>query len=409
MTGSIRLNLPAALLGSHGQGRGLRNAPAEEIAFGSALQESGPNAPVPEKVRPPLTREQDGWRVARGLMEIPADWREGPAGEGDRPAGGEEAAELSAAWITLADAAAAEQRLPRGGAGSSGDTVAAQVPPRTMESRAVARESRPVLAGSRLAQATSTAPGEMAPLPREGAPARTEGSGFRLERAELSLGPTASRTPAHSAAEENRPLSERPSAKPEAVPPQIRVLGVQTVPLPQGQPPSGSPAAAVLTAFQTDPGFSPAVAEAALATARNGSAAGEPLHTLKLQLQPVELGTVTARLSLSGDQLLVELQVETAEARHKLQADGDAMREALRTLGYDVDRIVIQQAPAGSSASTPGAPSARDPGAQNGPGQGHQGGGQSDPRQGGGGRGETGTGKRPEARQTDAAGNGLYI
>lgn len=75
------------------------------------------------------------------------------------------------------------------------------------------------------------------------------------------------------------------------------------------------------------------------ATASTGSAA----HVLKIQLRPVELGMVTASLHLSGDQLSVEIQVENAEAYHRLSADREAINNALRGLGFDVDRITIQQ------------------------------------------------------------------
>ncbi|WP_378948983.1 flagellar hook-length control protein FliK [Mesorhizobium sp. ANAO-SY3R2] len=84
------------------------------------------------------------------------------------------------------------------------------------------------------------------------------------------------------------------------------------------------------------------------ATAQNGSAA----HVLKIQLRPVELGMVTASLHLAGDQLSVEIQVENAEAYHRLSADRETINSALRGLGFDVDRVTIQQPQAQTSAQS---------------------------------------------------------
>lgn len=85
------------------------------------------------------------------------------------------------------------------------------------------------------------------------------------------------------------------------------------------------------------------------------NAAGQAPRTLKLQLHPVELGAVTAKLSVSGGRLSVELQVETDAAREKLGRDnGEAIRVALSALGLDVERVSVQPAPNGSAAQAGG-------------------------------------------------------
>ena len=67
------------------------------------------------------------------------------------------------------------------------------------------------------------------------------------------------------------------------------------------------------------------------------------LHGIKIQLHPAELGSVSVRMTMSETQLSVEIQPETAEAYKRLNADGDGMMRALRGLGFEVDRIIVQQ------------------------------------------------------------------
>lgn len=67
------------------------------------------------------------------------------------------------------------------------------------------------------------------------------------------------------------------------------------------------------------------------------------VHSLKIQLHPAELGMVTADLRFAGDQLSVVLQVETAEAYHRLNGDTDTIVKAFRALGYEIDQVAIQQ------------------------------------------------------------------
>lgn len=95
--------------------------------------------------------------------------------------------------------------------------------------------------------------------------------------------------------------------------------------------------------------------EAAAALDPVEHAAGRPVTTLKIQLHPVGLGTVTARLTGAGEHLAIEVQVDNHEARHRLQSDSDQIVKALRGMGYDIDRITVQQAP-----HTPAAPNAAD-------------------------------------------------
>jgi chemotaxis protein MotD len=82
---------------------------------------------------------------------------------------------------------------------------------------------------------------------------------------------------------------------------------------------------------------------------------GQMLQTLKLQLNPVSLGAVTAELKLSGEELSVNIKVETAEAYRQLSDDNQAILKALRAQGYGVEHVNIQHI-AGTDRSTGQAP-----------------------------------------------------
>ncbi len=71
------------------------------------------------------------------------------------------------------------------------------------------------------------------------------------------------------------------------------------------------------------------------------SQAGKTLNTLKIQMHPIELGTVTATLRLKDDELQVDLKVETGEAFRQLRDDQSEMVKALRAQGFAVDQVNI--------------------------------------------------------------------
>lgn len=100
--------------------------------------------------------------------------------------------------------------------------------------------------------------------------------------------------------------------------------------------------------------------DAALAAARAGPAqtsavlgqqqSAHSLHTLKLQLNPASLGSVTAVLKLSGEELQVDIKVETAQAYRQLSDDNQGLLKALRSQGYGVEQINIQYVAGGDRA-----------------------------------------------------------
>ncbi|MGT2464330.1 flagellar hook-length control protein FliK [Mesorhizobium atlanticum] len=64
---------------------------------------------------------------------------------------------------------------------------------------------------------------------------------------------------------------------------------------------------------------------------------------LKIELHPSELGSITASLRLSGEQLSIEMKPETHEAYRRLTTDSDAIVKSMRSLGFDVDKVTILQ------------------------------------------------------------------
>lgn len=196
----------------------------------------------------------------------------------------------------------------------------------------------------------------------------------------------------------------------------VRVVSFQSAPMPSPAASFASnlTSAALSASLAADPGFRAAASEAARVVAAGSMRSNAPLHTLKIQLQPAELGTVTARISLSGEQLSIEIQVETAEARQRLGADSEGLTRALRALGYEVDRLTVQHAPGSNGANTGlnagSSGTGRDAGFQAGSGssgergEGHSAGARREPegRQQGTGRASVGAGDADP-------GSGLYI
>lgn len=72
--------------------------------------------------------------------------------------------------------------------------------------------------------------------------------------------------------------------------------------------------------------------------------ASAQLKSLKIQLNPVELGAVTAHLRIEDETVTVELSAETADAQRQLTTDADTIAKSLRALGLDVDRVTVQVA-----------------------------------------------------------------
>ncbi|HTV69387.1 MAG TPA: flagellar hook-length control protein FliK, partial [Rhizobiaceae bacterium] len=120
--------------------------------------------------------------------------------------------------------------------------------------------------------------------------------------------------------------------------------GVFVDPAVTAAPPAPSVNAnAITNAIAGVEGLRPGTETVAQMLLRLSSSHGGQVQSLKIQLHPAELGVVTAQLNFAGDQLSVELKVENAEAYHRLSMDTETIAKSLRTLGFEVDHVSIQQ------------------------------------------------------------------
>ena len=139
------------------------------------------------------------------------------------------------------------------------------------------------------------------------------------------------------------------------------------------------------------------------------------MRELKIQLHPLELGVVTVHLRTVGEQLSVELKVDNHDAYHRLNADSDAIVKSLRSLGFDIDSVSIQQ-PQAATTTVARADASADSGSFSRDTPSFQPGnsGNGSERFGGqtSGRGERGDAHGNDAAQPlnqDRAGSSLYI
>lgn len=89
-----------------------------------------------------------------------------------------------------------------------------------------------------------------------------------------------------------------------------------------------------------------------LSNAAAQSSSGKVVHTLKLHMTPIELGSVTMSLRMVGDELAVHMVVENNAAYKKLQDDNKSMLDALKAQGLTVDTITISIASSEKSDQT---------------------------------------------------------
>jgi chemotaxis protein MotD len=86
-------------------------------------------------------------------------------------------------------------------------------------------------------------------------------------------------------------------------------------------------------------------------------APGQVIRTMELTLSPVDLGSVTLRLSLKSNVLSVEAEATKASTAKLLSDDRDALTKSLRDAGYDVSTLKITDAGAsGATAVTAATP-----------------------------------------------------
>lgn len=83
-------------------------------------------------------------------------------------------------------------------------------------------------------------------------------------------------------------------------------------------------------------------------------AATAPLRVLQVQLQPVELGTVTISMSLKADVLELHLDAARGDTADMLRRDRQVLSDLLRQAGYDVDSVSVRIADSDAGALSSG-------------------------------------------------------
>ncbi|TPI16877.1 flagellar hook-length control protein FliK [Mesorhizobium sp. B4-1-3] len=146
---------------------------------------------------------------------------------------------------------------------------------------------------------------------------------------------------ASKALQQSQSTTQQPPGKPSSSAARMEVVSQQSFPAP-AQNPIGQTASALVEALASDKGVQHAFAGASAGWQTTNSVA-VPTHVLKIELHPSELGSVTASLRLSGEQLSIEMKPETHEAYRRLTADSDAIVKSMRSLGFDVDKVTILQ------------------------------------------------------------------
>ncbi|WP_315925450.1 flagellar hook-length control protein FliK [Mesorhizobium sp. SP-1A] len=136
--------------------------------------------------------------------------------------------------------------------------------------------------------------------------------------------------------------TQRPLAGPRAAALQnTTVIAEQSFPAPAAVP-LGQAASQIANRIASDSGWRQTAA--ASAPSLHGTAANAaPAHTLKIELHPAELGTVTANLRMAGEQLTIEIRPETHEAYRKLTSDSETIVKSLRALGFEIDKVAVLQ------------------------------------------------------------------
>ncbi|MBN9549902.1 MAG: flagellar hook-length control protein FliK [Alphaproteobacteria bacterium] len=143
------------------------------------------------------------------------------------------------------------------------------------------------------------------------------------------------------ASQQSQSTTQQTPAKPSSSAARMEVVSQQSFPAP-AQNPISQTVSALVEAVASDNGVRQAFASASTGSRTTNSVA-VPTHVLKIELHPSELGSVTASLRLSGEQLSIEMKPETHEAYRRLTTDSDAIVKSMRSLGFDVDKVTILQ------------------------------------------------------------------
>ncbi|PZU84419.1 MAG: hypothetical protein DI528_14710 [Shinella sp.] len=103
-----------------------------------------------------------------------------------------------------------------------------------------------------------------------------------------------------------------------------------------------SNALSVASTIANDPQWAGALDPASkLANSALFASTGNVVHTLKIQMNPVELGNITATMRLVGEDLSIHLTVHSSGAYRELTNDSNSIMDALKAQGFSVDQISV--------------------------------------------------------------------
>jgi chemotaxis protein MotD len=218
---------------------------------------------------------------------------------------------------------------------------------------------------------------------------------------------------ASKATQQSQSTAQQAPAKPSSSAGRMEVVSQQSFPAP-AQNPISQTASALVNALASDNGVQQSYQNVPASPQTTNSVA-VPTHVLRIELHPSELGSVTASLRLSGEQLSIEMKPQTHEAYRRLTTDSDAIVKSMRSLGFDVDKVTILQpsiathaaSRADANGATPMSTGRDQPSFQPGnPGGNSGGGGRQPGRNDGNGAQEFGRAASPHRER---AGDDMYI
>lgn len=99
---------------------------------------------------------------------------------------------------------------------------------------------------------------------------------------------------------------------------------------------------ALAAAIKSDPAWTEALQSAQRSDLGMRAHTVTEVNTLKLEMNPENLGHMVASLKLKGEELTVELRVNSVEAYRHLSADHDDIVKALQDQGFTIDKVTVQ-------------------------------------------------------------------
>lgn len=321
-------------------------AAALDAGADAAVVEQPPANALPVAATEKTTADDRGAQVAATTRAEPDPAANAPATAGParaRDSRAEAVADAAAAPLpALAQAAPAQTRR-------TGDVEASPRQERRPDRAQTAAQDGPATTAARVAgEPVPQAQPAREPSPQVTAPRRQDAAFPQVhsapEPAEQAAAPRR-----EDIAPQTRAPRETFSAGPanDAPTGRVSVLGFSSAPAPAPTfaPLLGATSAGVVAAIGAEPSWRQAAAEPAHSSDRRAAPSPAGASTLRIQLNPAELGIVTARLTATGSQLSIEIQVESSDARQRLAGDSDAIVKALRAIGFDIDKVTIQQQP----------------------------------------------------------------